>query len=46
MLFTGLFLESSPAMENSYVKEFFEVEIKMDVLLLRMVLEVVSNCLK
>ena len=46
MLFTGLFLESSHVMENDYVREFFEVDIKMDVVLLRMVLEVVNNCLK
>ena len=29
-----------------YVKSFFEIEIKVDVLLLRMVLEIVTKCLK
>jgi len=43
MIFTGLYLESNPMCENMYVKEFFEVEIKVDVLLLRMVLDIVSK---
>ena len=46
MLFTGLYLESHPGCDNEYVKDFFEVEIKVDVLLLRMVLDIVSKCLK
>ena len=46
MIFTGLYLESNPGCENLYVKEFFEVEIKVDVLLLRMVLDIVSKCLR
>ena len=46
MIFTGLYLESNPGIENLYVKNFFEIEIKVDVLLLRMVLDIVSKCLK
>lgn len=46
MLFTGMYLESNPGCDNLYMKDFFEIEIKVDVLLLRMVLEVVSKCLK
>lgn len=46
MLFTGLYLESNPGMDNEYLKDFFEVEIKVDILLLRMVLDVVTKCLK
>jgi hypothetical protein len=46
MLFTGLYLESHPGSENQYLKDFFEVEIKVDVLLLRMVLDIVTKCLK
>lgn len=41
-----MYLESNPGMQNHYVKNFFEIEIKVDVLLLRMVLDVVSKCLK
>lgn len=33
-------------MENIFVKEFFDVEIKVDVLLLRMVLDIVTRCLR
>jgi hypothetical protein len=46
LLFTALYLESNPGLQNEYVKNFFEVEIKMDVLLLRMVLDVVGKTLK
>jgi hypothetical protein len=46
MIFTGLYIESNPGTENIYIKEFFEIEIKVDVLLLRMVLDIVSKCLK
>jgi hypothetical protein len=46
MIFTGLYIESSPGTENLYIKNFFEIEIKVDVLLLRMVLDIVSKCLK
>ena len=46
MIFLGLYLESSSDMENEFVRNFFEIEVKMDVLLLRMVLDVVSKTLK
>jgi hypothetical protein len=46
MLFTGMYIESNPMTENGYVKQFFEIEIKVDVLLLRMVLEVITKTLK
>jgi len=46
MIFTGLYIESNPGTDNIYIKEFFEIEIKVDVLLLRMVLDIVSKCLK
>jgi hypothetical protein len=41
MFFTGFYLESNPGLENLFIKEFFEVEIKVDILLLRMVLDIV-----
>ena len=40
------FLDSSPGSENEYLKNFFEVEIKFDVLLLRMVLDTVNLTLR
>jgi hypothetical protein len=46
MLFTGFYLESNPGCENFFIRNFFEVEIKVDILLLRMVLDVVTKCLK
>lgn len=46
MLFTGIYLECNPGLEDEYIRNFFEVEIKMDVLLLRMVLDVVAKALK
>mgnify|MGYP006950520867 FL=1 len=46
MLFTGFYLESNPGCENFYIRNFFEVEIKVDILLLRMVLDLVTKCLK
>jgi hypothetical protein len=46
MLFAGLYLESNATLENQFVREFFEIEIKMDVLLLRMVLDIVAKMLK
>lgn len=46
MLFTGMYIESNPMTENGYIKQFFEIEIKVDVLLLRMVLEVITKTLK
>ena len=46
MIFTGLYIESNPGIENIYIKNFFEIEIKVDVLLLRMVLDIVGKCLK
>jgi hypothetical protein len=46
MIFTGLYLDSNPNSENLFIKEFFEVEIKVDVLLLRMVLDIVTRCLR
>jgi hypothetical protein len=46
MLFTGFYLESSPGCENYFIQNFFEVELKVDVLLLRMVLDIVTKTLK
>lgn len=46
MLFTGFYLESSPGSENYFIQNFFEVELKVDVLLLRMVLDIVTKVLK
>ena len=46
MIFTGLYLESSKAIENEFLKNFFEVEIKVDVLILRMTLDIVTKCLR
>lgn len=46
MIFTCFYLDSNPNSENLFVKEFFEVEIKVDVLLLRMVLDIVTRCLR
>ena len=46
MIFTGFYLDSNPNGENLFIKEFFEVEIKVDVLLLRMVLDIVTRCLR
>jgi hypothetical protein len=46
MLFTGMYLDSNPGSENMYTRNFFEIEIKVDVLLLRMVLDVVSKTLR
>lgn len=46
MLFTGFYLESSPGCENYFIQNFFEIELKVDVLLLRMVLDIVTKVLK
>ena len=46
MIFTGLYLESSRVIENEFLKQFFEVEIKVDVLILRMTLDIVTKCLR
>lgn len=46
MIFTGLYIESNPGTENLYIKNFFEIDLKLDVFLLRMVLDIVSKCLK
>jgi hypothetical protein len=46
MIFTGLYLESSRIIENEFLKQFFEVEIKVDVLILRMTLDIVTKCLR
>ena len=46
MIFLGLYMESNASMENEYVRNFFEIDVKMDVLLLRMVLDVVAKTLK
>ena len=46
MIFAGFYLESSPGTENAFIKEFFELEIKVDVLLLRMVLDIVTKTLR
>ena len=46
MIFTGFYLDSNPNSENLFIKEFFELEIKVDVLLLRMVLDIVTRCLR
>lgn len=46
MIFTGLYLESSRAIENEFLKHYFEVEIKIDVLILRMTLDIVTKCLR
>ena len=46
MVFTAFYLDSNPNSENMFVREFFEVEIKVDVLLLRMVLDIVTRCLR
>ena len=46
MIFTGLYLESSRAIENKFLKDFFEIEIKVDVLILRMTLDIVTKCLR
>ena len=44
MIFAGLYLESGT--ENEYLHNFFNVEIKVDVLLLRMVLDIVTKTLR
>lgn len=46
MMFTAFYLDSNPNTENTFVREFFEVEIKVDVVLLRMVLDIVTRCLR
>lgn len=46
MIFTGLYLESSNVIENQFLRNFFEVEIKVDVLILRMTLDIVTKCLR
>lgn len=46
MLFTGFYLESNPGCENLFIRNFFEIDIKVDILLLRMVLDIVTKCLK
>ena len=46
MIFTGLYLDSNPNSENIQVRDFFGVEVRVDVLLLRMVLDVVTRCLR
>ena len=46
MIFAGFYLEANPATENAYVKDFFEIEIKVDILLLRMVLDIVTKTLR
>jgi hypothetical protein len=46
MIFTGLYLESSRVLENEFLKNFFEIEIKVDVLILRMTLDIVTKCLR
>ena len=46
MVFAGFYLESNPGCDNFFIRNFFEVEIKVDILLLRMVLDIVSKCLK
>lgn len=46
MIFTGLYLDSNPNSENIQVRDFFGVEVRVDVLLLRMVLDVVTKCLR
>ena len=44
MIFSGLYLESGT--ENAYLTNFFSVEIKVDVLLLRMVLDIIGKTLR
>ena len=39
-------MESSRVIENEFLKQFFEVEIKVDVLILRMTLDIVTKCLR
>ena len=39
-------MESSRIIENEFLKQFFEVEIKVDVLILRMTLDIVTKCLR
>ena len=46
IMFTGMYLESTQSGENVFLREFFEVEIKGDVILLRMVLDIIHQCLK
>ena len=41
-----MYLESGPHTQNYFLNNFFEIEIKVDVLLLRMVLEIVTKSLK
>ena len=39
-------MESSRIIENEFLKQFFEVEIKVDVLIPRMTLDIVTKCLR
>ena len=39
-------MESSRVIENEFLKQFFEVEIKVVVLILRMTLDIVTKCLR
>ena len=39
-------MESSRVIENEFLNQFFEVEIKVDVLILRMTLDIVTKCLR
>ena len=39
-------MESSRIIENEFLQQFFEVEIKVDVLILRMTLDIVTKCLR
>ena len=39
-------MESSRIIENEFLKQFFEVEIKVDALILRMTLDIVTKCLR
>jgi hypothetical protein len=44
MIFAGLYLDTGS--DNEFLRNFFVVEVKVDVLLLRMVLDIVTKTLK
>lgn len=44
MIFAGLYLDSGS--DNVFLRNFFVVDIKVDVLLLRMVLDIITKTLK
>ena len=44
MIFAGLYLEDGT--KNAYLNNFFRIEIKVDVLLLRMVIDIIGKTLR